>query len=278
MLNQTCEDFELIVVDDGSTDGTKEAISSFSDRRIRYVHQQNSGLPACARNRGMTIARGNFIALLDGDDYWYARKLERCKQIFGQRSDIDLVCHNEDIVYNDKVLRRTSYGPYAEDMHSRLLFKGNCLHPSAVTIRRRVFFDDGFKFCEDKALFTIEDYEYWLRLSAKYRFYFLPDILGCYRVTENGIFMAGGDANTLNMLKLLDSHFAWISDRSGKAGKMIDSRRSSVMSAAGRMYHHKNDFQKSRQWYLDAIKEYPLNYKAYIGFMAASLGLRIIYK
>ena len=94
-----------------------------------------------------------------------------------EMKDVHLICHNEAVLYNGKILRNTSYGPYEEDMYSRLLFKGNCLHSSAVMMRREVFFDDNYRFCEDKDLFAIEDYEYWLRLSKKYRFYFLEEIL-----------------------------------------------------------------------------------------------------
>ncbi|MDD5136888.1 MAG: glycosyltransferase, partial [Candidatus Omnitrophica bacterium] len=186
VLDQTFDDLEVIVFDDGSRDNTKEVVSSFHDKRIKYYHQENSGLPANGRNSGMKLAAGKYIALMDGDDFWYKEKLERCKEALDSMRDVDLVCHNEAIMYEEKILRYTSYGPYQDDMYSRLLFKGNCLHTSAVVIRRKVFFDDNVRFCEDRDLFAVEDYEYWLRLSKRYKFYFLPDVLGCYRVTEEG--------------------------------------------------------------------------------------------
>lgn len=277
VLEQTFQDFEVIVLDDGSTDNTRAEVASVPDARIRYFYQPNSGLPAIGRNKGMAMAQGRYIALLDGDDYWKNDKLEKCIGVLDSMPDTGLVCHNEAVVYEGKVLRNTSYGPYEKDMYGRLLFGGNCLHTSAIVMRRQVFFDEGLRFSEDKDLFTVEDYEYWLKLSRAIKFFFIPDILGCYRVTEEGAFLASGASNTVNMLKLLDRHFAAID--LGKYGGVSAARRrkSSVMSAAGRTCLHKNDFRGGAGWYLKAIREYPLNYKAYGGLAASFLRIRVIY-
>jgi len=278
VLDQTFTNFEAIVFDDGSKDNTKEIVSSFHDGRIRYYYQENSGLPAKGRNAGMKLARGKYIALMDGDDFWYKGKLENSKRILDTMKDIHLVCHNEAVLYNDKILRYTSYGPYEEDMYSRLLFKGNCLHSSAVTIRREVFFEDNIRFCENRDLFAIEDYEYWLRLSKKYKFYFLQDILGCYRVTEKGAYLNSNELNTENMLNLLERHFSQLNRNDKRSLALMKKRRSFVMCAAGRMHHHKKNFKECMYWYVKALKEFHLNYKAAIGLIAAFFGFRIIYK
>jgi len=278
VLDQTFDNFEVIVFDDGSQDNTKEVVSSFRDARIKYYYQENSGLPAKGRNAGMELAKGKYIALMDGDDLWYKEKLKNSKRILDTMKDVHLVCHNEAILYNDEILRNTSYGPYQDDMYSKLLFKGNCLHSSAVTIRRKVFFEDNVRFCEDKDLFAVEDYEYWLRLSKKYKFYFLPDVLGCYRVTEKGAFLSSNKLNTENMLRLLERHFSRLDHNDKKVQAMMKKRRSSVMCAAGRMHHHKKDFKECMNWYIKAIKEYHLNYKAVLGLIIAFFRFRIVYK
>jgi glycosyltransferase involved in cell wall biosynthesis len=278
VLTQSFDNFEIIIIDDGSTDNTKEIVSSFNQPRIKYIYQQNSGLPAEARNRGMSLSRGRYIALLDGDDFWDKEKLKKCKSVLDSMPDIDLVCHNEAIVHQGRVLRYTAYGPYVEPMYERLLFDGNCLHTSAVVIRRKVFFEDEKHFSEDRRLFTIEDYEYWLRLSQSYKFYFLPEVLGNYRVTESGAFLSSGEKNALNMLYLLESHFSRMSTKTKETLRRMKRRRSAVMCAAGRMQHHKNNFRECKKWYKNAIREYPLNYKAIIGYLAALLDLRIIYR
>lgn len=278
VLQQIYQGFEIIVFDDGSTDNTRDIVSAFDDHRIRYFYQENSGLPACARNKGISACTGKYIALLDGDDYWCDTKLAKCRQVLNDMPQVDLVCHNEAILHGDKILRCTSYGPYIDKMYQRLLLDGNCLHTSAVVMHRSIFFDDAVRFSEEKTLFTIEDYEYWLRLAMKYRFYFLPDVLGYYRVTESGAFLRNTEANALNMLSLLDSHFAKFEHKDSGFMKKVRRRRSSVMCAAGRAFHHQNNFKESKKWYTKAICEYPFNYKAIIGYSAALMNFKILYR
>lgn len=278
VLQQTCQDFEIIVFDDGSTDNTRDIVSGFCDKRIKYFYQENSGLPACARNKAISLSTGKCIAILDGDDFWYKNKLDKCREVLNEMPQVNLVCHNESILHKDKVLRYTSYGPYVDQMYQKLLLDGNCMHTSAVVIRRRIFFDDGNWFSEEKNLFTIEDYEYWLRLSMKFRFYFIPDVLGYYRVTETGAFLRSTQTNAVNMLSLLDKHFSSLSHLDKGLLQKIRKRRAAIMCAAGRAFHHKNNFKESRKWYKDSIREYPFNYKAAIGYLAALIKLRIIYR
>jgi len=278
VLSQTFQDFEVIVVDDGSTDGSRDAILSFDDSRIKYVHQDNSGLPAAARNKGMDLSRGRYIALLDGDDYWHKDKLMRCKEVLDKMPEVSLVSHNIAFMYKGKALRIVKFGPYVKRMYDKLLFEGNCLGPSAVVIRREVFFDDGFRFNEDKSLFALEDYEYWMQLSRKHRFYFIPDVLGYYTATDCGAFSKDTDGNAMNLLLLLDTHFAKLDTTGKNIRKIWMRRRASAMCGAGRMYNHLHKFEDSREWYLKALSEYPFSFKAFIGLVMSVLRVSVVYK
>ena len=278
VLDQTFGDFELIVFDDGSIDNTRDVVSAFSDKRIRYHYQVNSGLPACGRNKGMKLSVGKYISLFDADDVWYKEKLQKSKEILDAMPEVGLVCHNEAIVHDGRIMRNTSFGPYRFDMYRQLLFKGNCLHSSAVTLRRKIVFDDGLEFSEDKQLFTVEDYEYWMRLSKKYRFFFLPDVLGYYRVTDTGAFLSSGSANPLNMLRLLDVHFKEMGEPDKETKKLIRKRRSTVMCSGGRICLHKGEFEESARWYRMALRELPFGYKALLGLLTSLLRIKVVFR
>lgn len=187
VLQQSFQDYEIIVIDDGSTDGTRGVMESFKDSRLRYYFQDNSGLPAIARNNGIKYSKGRYAAFLDGDDIWYPEKLKKCYEIFEQHPEACLVCHNELI--RDKsgdIKGYSSYGPYAPEMFRRLLYKGNCLSPSATVVKRNALFDVGL-FNERRDFFAVEDYDLWLKLSQKYNFYFLNEILGEYTLHSKNI-------------------------------------------------------------------------------------------
>ncbi|MDD5005988.1 MAG: glycosyltransferase [Candidatus Omnitrophica bacterium] len=179
VLRQEFDNYEVIIIDDGSTDNTREIVNSFQDVRIKYYYQNNSRL-AIARNTGIKHAKGKYVAFLDADDIWYSEKLKKCYEIIMKNPDKDLICHNEimkDI--SGRIIRNLFYGPYETGMFRRLLFKGNCLSPSATVVKKDVLVDVGM-FRENPEFFSVEDYDLWLRLSKEYKFYFIPEILGEY--------------------------------------------------------------------------------------------------
>ncbi len=90
-LAQTCADFEIVIVDDGSTDGGLDAIQSMLDNRCRVFTQANRGVSG-ARNRGLSEARGRYVALLDADDYWFPDHLETARQFFALYPEIRWYC------------------------------------------------------------------------------------------------------------------------------------------------------------------------------------------
>jgi glycosyltransferase involved in cell wall biosynthesis len=170
VLAQTYEPIEIIVVDDGSEDGTKEFLrSKFS--QCRYFHQENKGVSS-ARNYGIRKARGEWLAFLDSDDEWLPGKLA------AQKTELDsnpetLLCHTEEIwVRNGKrvnpKLKHAKSGGYIYQKCLPLCV----ISPSAALIHKRVFTEIGLF---DEALPACEDYDMWLRICSRQAVAFVGD-------------------------------------------------------------------------------------------------------
>jgi len=278
VLRQNEQDFEIIVVDDGSTDNTKSRIEEIKDRRIKYIYQRPSGLPACARNRGIERASGKYIALLDGDDRWLAEKLEKTLDIFSKNPKTDIVCHDLRIVSeNAKFIRRTFLGPYPKDVYGKLLWDSNCFVITTTVLKREVFFEHNFWFDENDKLFSVEDYDFWLRLAEteKFNFYYLSEVLAEHVVSEKGIVLNDIGKNAENFLYLFDRNVKSYGSENPEKKALIKKRRSSIMRGAGLSCNYKKDYCKSLYWFLKAIKEYPFCINTYIGFVSSFFRLRL---
>ena len=163
VLAQSFSDFEVIVVDDGSTDNTAQVIASVPDTRVRYLRQPVNQGAAAARNRGMREARGEFVAFLDSDDEWFPEKLARQVARFRTAPpSVGLLYTGVETVHDDgaRSVQKATVRGYA---YAKMLCR-NVIHGggSNVMIRRSVVAVAGFF---NETLPAIEDYEYWLRIS-----------------------------------------------------------------------------------------------------------------
>jgi glycosyltransferase involved in cell wall biosynthesis len=161
VLAQTYTNWELIVVNNYSTDNTEEVLSRYTDPRIRSEKFRNDGIIARARNHALAAARGEYLAFLDSDDAWGNGKLERQLAALSRRADLLACCTALSMFpggLRSPLIR-------AGDRRLRLaaLKKGNVVYNSSVLMRRSCV-DLVGTFNEERELRTIEDYEYWLRL------------------------------------------------------------------------------------------------------------------
>lgn len=182
---QTFDAVETVVVDDGSADDTATAVEEYFARhrmKGRVVRQENQGI-AAARNAGMRAGAGAYISLLDHDDLWHPEKLAAVMEEFGRHPDAGLVCHDEDITRDGRVIRSTSRRTPPGDLYESLLFDGNILSPSATTVRRDAALALG-GFDERAAYLTVEDYDFWMRFSRQGRVRFLDRVLGEYVLVD----------------------------------------------------------------------------------------------
>jgi len=172
VLSQTFRNFELIVVDDGSTDRTADALAAYQDRVI-LLTRPHRGVSA-ARNQGLTAARGEFIAFLDSDDYWLPEKLTVQVDFFRQHPR-SFICQTEEVWYRrgQRVNPGKKHAKPSGDIFLSSLEL--CLvSPSAVMIRKELFDRVGVF---DESLPACEDYDLWLRIAARYPVYRLDEPL-----------------------------------------------------------------------------------------------------
>lgn len=173
VLAQTYPSFEVVVIDDGSTDDTKRVVTAFRDARVRYYWQGNSGLPACARNVGIRVARGRYIAFLDSDDLWLHEKLAIQIGYMEAQQECGFSFTNGEFFGAGGRCRRINKIGLVRRRSIRQLLCGNFVPTLTAVVRRGCLMTVG-GFNEDPRMKAIEDYELWLRLASVYGFAYLP--------------------------------------------------------------------------------------------------------
>jgi len=184
VINQTYQDFELIVVDDGSIDNTSKVVKSFPN--VQYLSMENNSGVSKARNTGLDIAKGEFICFLDSDDLWNEKKLQI--QVHWMENNTDSqICYTDEIWIRNgvRVNQMNRHRKHSGDIFRYCL--ALCIvSPSSVMIRAKLFDEIG-NF--DESLPACEDYDLWLRIALKYAFHFIEEPL---------IIKKGGHADQLS--------------------------------------------------------------------------------
>jgi glycosyltransferase involved in cell wall biosynthesis len=182
VFNQTFHDFEIVIVDDGSTDDSLKIVSRFKDDRIIILKQKNKGAPA-ARNNGIANAKGKYIALLDADDLWYKNHLFELKRLISIFPDAGLYCNNYEIFYTNRTSRPAKFN-FNFDKDCLIVndfFRASIINSvawtSAVGFTKEKFTSvGGFNL----KLRTSQDLDLWIKLALKYKVAFNPIITSSY--------------------------------------------------------------------------------------------------
>lgn len=187
VLRQTCQDFEIIVVDDASTDNTEEVVKGLNDLRIRYLRlERNHGAP-WARNSGAAAANGEFLAFLDSDDIWYPPLLERqVSALVDFPPNVGMVCCGLIRKQGD-TCQVLIPGTRGLSFDENLIF-GNGICTSSFLVRKTAFQAVGGFSVEFS---SFQDFDFLLRMTAKYQVASIDEVLMEYRL--------GNDSISLNM-------------------------------------------------------------------------------
>jgi hypothetical protein len=190
ILNQSFTDFELIAINNGSTDGTREFLDQIGEPRVRVFHQEDKGL-AAALNRGITLARGRYVARQDHDDLADLSRIAKQVEFLDAHPEHALVGTCAEIWIGDKPTGRFHDHP-TEDAEIRfgLLFNNYFVHSSVMM--RKAALDEVGLYTTDRSRQPPEDYELWSRIARRFRVANLPERLTVYREVAASMSREGG--------------------------------------------------------------------------------------
>lgn len=177
ILSQSLGDFEFLLIDDGSVDRSVEIIRSYTDPRIRLVvHSENHGIPR-TRNHGLQLARGEYLAILDSDDYAHPQRLDKQLAFLDAHPDVAAVgSWAKRVNHEDRTVGLVMRPLESREIRARLLFVGCFKNPTMMArtqVMREFGYREEFVYCQDIDL--------WARMSRKYPLVNLPEFLICYR-------------------------------------------------------------------------------------------------
>jgi glycosyltransferase involved in cell wall biosynthesis len=205
VLNQSYQNIQLIVVDDGSTDRTNSILKAIAnkDSRVELISlNKNSNLPAVGRNVGIRQSKFNYIAFIDHDDLWEKFKIERQIQFLNKNQSL-VMAHCRLQVFTDSYfkLKNLWYPMIPDQVTKEELIEENRIQFSSVIMRKEILNTIGL-FDESLELRAIEDLELWIRIASKFKIGFQNDLMGYYFFSENNT--SQNEKNDIKMKRLYE--------------------------------------------------------------------------
>lgn len=209
VLNQTFKDFEFLVIDNGSTDGTEEVVQAIKDSRLIFLRNSDPTKSCDApRNLGIQLARGRLICFLDDDEMWYPERLENVRKVFAEDHDVCVVCHNQNIRVNGKINGQWKCGAPTGKIFDTLLYERTCLVPGATTIKAELLRELG-GFILRKEYDAAADYDLWLRMAKQgVKMHFIDEALGEFSITGRNLSIVDPSFGG-RVAFLIEEHILW---------------------------------------------------------------------
>lgn len=270
VIKQTYRDFEVLLVDDGSSDATAEVASKYKPL-VKYIYQTNKG-QSPARNAGIKAARGEFVAFVDDDDLWLPEKLEYQMKTMKELSGNALIYCDTEMFDNDSgsTLYRfsTRRRPYSGSVAAKLYL--GCFVSSPTPLVRRSIFDEVGFFSESKVTRLHEDWDMWLRISSKVPFVYIDKVLARYRLHKtNMLTCASADEFHTCGMAIISRAADFAPQIFGPVRRRAESNQ---FVRTGNAYLARKNLAAARAMYLKAIQMNRSNMAAYRNCCASLLG------
>jgi len=283
ILAQNYRDFEVVVVDDASTDNTAEVVTGLNSDKINYIRlPENHGGPSKARNVGINNARGEYIAIFDSDDLMLPGRIESVVAMMDELPEVGMVCTNAikfntkgDYAYNH--INTRDYGRFVslktrcvndnfyiiDKKHAyECLFYENFVQTSSVTIRKKVFDAIGYF---DESLTNADDLDMWFRIACCYDLGYLEEICVRYRIREGSITTRAAKLGD-NRIKVIRKRLEMPLDKNTR--HQAHTLISGFYAEMGYSLRCANQMQLARKNYMLSLKEKP-NWTVFVQWLIA---------
>lgn len=261
VLNQTYKDFEIILVDDGSTDNTDRIVAQQHAGKVKYIRQKNSGVSS-ARNKAISMTKGDFIAFIDCDDIWLENKLEAQVSILKKSKELGLVFSNAYIL-DEKGRRLKDFFKIVRP-HSGMVFnklvQDNFIPMLTAVVKREALdrvglFDPRYKIAEDWDIF--------LRIARVYPVTYINQPLAEYRIHK----YSHSKNRKLMLRECIDILNKYINSVNEEIRLKLKGRLSLYNSMLGIIYFKEKEILKARSHFLSSLENYPINLRSYLGLI-----------
>lgn len=274
VFHQSFTDYEVLVINDGSTDKSEEKVKRFSDERLRLISTENKGVSQ-ARNLGIGEAKGRLIAFLDADDYWFPNHLQSLLQLYQNFPEAGLLATNYQFYYSDKKIIQPVFddiptekwsGIITDFFHSSMKYR--IAWTSAVAVPKKVLDEIG-NFDENITLGAGEDTDLWIRIALKYPVAFDNEVSAYYQMESE---------NRISLSKTLERKFSTLDKYLNEEQSNTSLKKYLDLYRAEFALKHKlAGDKKSFHFYKNAISKENLHWKTKLLFQLPIPILQFLY-
>lgn len=253
ILTQTYPNFELIIINDGSSNNSEEVILSYTDERIKYHKQVNKGASA-ARNTGINIAKGEYIAIMDSDDISYSKRFEKQIDFLDKNTDVSLV--GSWVKCNNRVIKTPETIKIID-----LLADCCIMHPS-IMFRKSDF--DKYNLLYDEDLRCAEDYDLYAKALRHLNLSNLQEVLVDYRVYDKNTSSCYRDERVINSFKVQDKLLDYLTNDKNLKTKILNiayTKKCTVNNFCEKLFSIKNLYKNYAKYKLITILGLAINFK-----------------